>query len=194
MRKLFVLLAAIFAFSTILFGQQTSPAEEAPKDLPKTEVFAGFSYMHTNLNNFGLGTGSVHGETAQVTRYVLGNIGLTGDVSRNTGINVAQSGENVYRWTYLFGPTYALRTDSSFVPFVHVLFGADHERLSIPYLNAGMNGDTYSTAFAASLGGGIDVRVSDHLAARLAQIDYIHTSHSGGESAFRYGVGLVVKF
>jgi hypothetical protein len=194
MRKLFVLLAVVFTCSVVLFAQQSAEDKQASQDLPKTEVLVGFSYMHSGLDNFGLGNGNLHGETIQATRYIFGNIGFTADVSRTTGSDVAQSGENVFRWTYLVGPTYALRSDSSFTPFAHVLFGLDHERLSIPYVNAGYNGDSYSTSFAAALGGGFDARITDHVAARLAQIDYIHTSHGGGESSFRYSAGLVFKF
>jgi hypothetical protein len=190
MRKFLVLLAAIFAFSALLLAQQTTPDVQTV-EMPKTEVFGGYSYMHSNLNNLGLGTAGIHGESVQATRFIWGDLGATADVSYNSNTNVAQSGENLYRWTYMFGPTYALRTESSFVPFAHVLFGVDHERLSIPNFNHGINGDTYYKSLAAAIGAGVDVRISDHIAARLAQFDFIHAN---GGMTFRYTGGLVVKF
>lgn len=192
MRKFLVLLAAVFAFSAVLFAQQqqTSP-DVQPPELPKTEIFGGYSYMHANLNTFGLGTASIHGESVQVTRFLTGDIGITADVSYNSGTNVQQSGENVYRWNYMFGPTYAVRSESSFVPFAHVLFGGNHDRESIPNFNHGINGDFYSTGFAAAIGAGFDYKLADHFALRPAQLDYIHTPQGG---TFRYNGGLVIKF
>jgi len=184
MRKLLVLLASLFAFSAMLFAQTSSSPI-----LPSTEVFAGYTFMNSGLQNYGFDQENLNGETLQLSVYLHNNIGVTGEVTRTYGSNVAESGENVSRYTYLFGPTYSLRTSSVATPFVHVLFGADHERLSISYL-----GDESNNSFAAAFGGGLDVRAADHLALRLAQIDYIYTNHSGGEHTFRYSGGVVLRF
>lgn len=179
MRKLFVLLAAAIVFSTVAFGQES----------PKGEVFAGYSYMRSNLQNFGLDNANLNGATLQGTAYLRNNIGITADITRVNATNVEQSGEDVTRYTYLFGPTYALRNRSAVTPYVHVLFGADHERLSISNF-----GDFYDTSFATVIGGGVDVKLADHVAFRPVQMDYIHTNHSGGEDHFRYSTGLVLRF
>jgi len=187
MRKLTVLFAAFFAFSAVLFAQQES--RDVP-EAPKGELFAGFSYMHSNLQNYDpLNTENLTGETLQATVYVRHRLGVTADVTRATGSNLSQSGISATRYLYLFGPTYAHQTSSSFTPFVHALFGEDHERFSVSYL-----GDTTSTSFAADFGAGVDVQMTDHWSLRPAQIDLIHTSHNGGESHFRYTAGLVYRF
>lgn len=184
MRKLLVLLAAVLAFSTVVFAQQQDELET-----PKGEFFAGYSYMRSNLQNDSLGTVGLNGISLQGTAYLLGNLGVTADVTRGAGSNVAESGIDVHRWTYLFGPTYSLHTASQVTPFVHVLFGLDHERFS------SLPAPDYIThSLAADFGGGIDVRLADRVSLRLAQLDYIHTDHSSGENAFRYSAGLVFKF
>jgi hypothetical protein len=55
----------------------------------------------------------------------------------------------VTRYTYLFGTTCALRNRSAVTPYVHLLFGADHERLSISNF-----GDIYDTSFATKITSG----------------------------------------
>jgi hypothetical protein len=192
MRKFLVVLATLFVFNAVVFAQQQQVA--AP-DLEKSNLMIGYSFAHAGLQNDGLGSSAMSGENVQFTRFITDTWGITADVSRISHDNVQQSGVNAHRWAYLFGPTYAIRTpDSSVVPFAHVLFGYDHERFSIPYLNAGAPGDTYSTGLAFGFGGGIDVRVGDHVSARLAQVDYIRSAHGNGENAFRYTAGLVFKF
>jgi opacity protein-like surface antigen len=190
LRKLSILLAAVFAFSTVLFGQQDSQDQDAQTFTPKGEIFAGYSFLHSGLQNESLSSGNLNGVTLQATGYILhSNFGITADVTRSGATDIQQSGIDVTRYTYLFGPTYALRTNSAVTPFVHVLFGEDHERFDISNL------PNYSTnSFAEAFGAGFDARLTSHIAVRLGQFDYIHTSHTGGESAFRYSAGLVIKF
>jgi hypothetical protein len=192
MRKFLVVLATVLVFSTVVFAQE---ATTVPPEMPKSELMIGYSFAHAGLQNDGLGSSAMSGGAAEYRRFINDNWAITADVTRLTHDNVQQSGVNAVRWSYLFGPTYAIRTpDSSVVPFAHVLFGYDHERFSIPYLNAGNPGDTYSTGLAFDLGGGLDIKVGDHIAARVAQVDYMRAAHGTGENAFRYTAGLVFKF
>ncbi len=187
MRKLIVVLMSVIVLCSVAFAQQQEE-EQAPVN-PKKELFAGYSYVHSGLQNYGLGSAGLSGELLQATYFLHGNLGARADVMRATGTNVAQSGVNVSRYTYLFGPVYAVRSDSTFTPFAHVLFGMDHERFSVSYL-----GETITKSFAAALGGGVDAKLGEHFAVRAGQLDYIHTSHGGGENHLRYTAGLVIRF
>ena len=189
MRKLLVLLVTM-AFSGVLLAQQTQAASTPAPDQPNFDLAATYSYMHSNLNNYGLGKAGLNGVSLQATRFFDGNVGITADVTYETGSDVQQSGVNVHRWTYLFGPTYAYRTSATLTPSLHVLFGADHERFSI----SNLVGEDTSNAFATALGGGIDARVGDRISIRLGQLDYIYTHRSGSSNNFRYTGGLVFKF
>jgi hypothetical protein len=184
MRKQLVLLATVLALSTVVFAQQQDTPEP-----PKGEFFAGYSYMRSNLDNDSLGTAGLNGINLQATAYFHENLGITADVTRGSGSNVEESGVDVHRWTYLFGPTYSLHTSSQVTPFVHVLFGLDHERFSSQPAP-----DYITHSFAADFGGGLDVKLADRVALRLAELDYIHTDHTSGENAFRYSAGIVFGF
>jgi len=190
MRKLLVLFAALFAFASIALAQTQQQVQLDEPDAPKAELFAGYAYQRSNLSNFSsLSTENLSGETLQATVYMTRSIGITADVSHVTGTNLAQTGFDIVRYTYLFGPTYAFRISPAITPFVHALFGEDHERSSVSYLQ-----DISTNSFAEDFGGGVDVKLLDHVALRLAQVDIMHTSHSGGEGHFRYAAGVVFRF
>jgi opacity protein-like surface antigen len=183
MRRLIVLVAALIAFTALTFAQDEPTA-------PKAELFIGYNLQHTDLSNESLGTANLSGANVQGTAFLHKNLGITADISNSYGSDVLQSGENVRRYTYLFGPTYALHTQSNFTPYVHALFGVDHERVSVSNL-----GDFTDNSFAYTLGGGIDVKLVQHVALRPAQLDFLHTDHgSVGQNNFRYSAGVVFKF
>lgn len=187
MRKVLVLFTVVFALATVSFGQQ----QDEPKEFsPKGEVFVGYSYVHSDLRNLSLDSRGMNGASLQATGFLHNTLGVTADVTLVKASNVQdESGVNVVRYLYLFGPTYEVRNGSPVTPFVHVLFGEDHERLSISQF-----GDTSTNSFATAFGGGFDAHVTDHLAVRLGQFDYIRTSHTDGENHFRYSGGVVIKF
>lgn len=183
MRRFIVLVAAVITFAAIAYAQDGA-------DTPKGELFIGYNVQHSNLANESLGTTNLSGANAQATVFMRKNLGITADVSYAFGDNVLQSGENARRLTYLAGPTYALHTESSVTPYIHALFGLDHERISIPNFT-----DFTDNAFAFALGGGFDFKLAQHIAVRPVQLDYIRTDHdSSGQNNFRYSAGVTFKF
>lgn len=81
-------------------------------------------------------------------------------------------------------------------PFVRALFGAAHA--SAKATVDGDSGAGSKTVFAASVGGGLDVKVADRVAIRAAQLDYypFRSSEGGGLTFnnFRFGAGVGVLF
>jgi hypothetical protein len=68
--------------------------------------------------------------------------------------------------------------------FVHALFGG------VTQLAGGLTDTGYGMGF----GGGLDVNVSEHLAIRAVQFDYLpHHSSFGWAHDLRLGVGVVIK-
>ena len=162
------------AVLAVLFVTISGKAQEAPK----AEVFAGYSYArvdaditHVNANGWNFS--------------VAGNVnkwfGLVGDFSGHYGSLFDING-SVH--SFGFGPRFSSRKNERVTPFFHTLFGAAHRRF------AGFN----ETAFAMAIGGGIDVRASDHVAVRLIQADYVPTRFGGEtQSNARVSVGFVFR-
>jgi len=94
------------------------------------------------------------------------------------------------------GPVLSYRTKSKITPFAHVLFGVDRTRLGASTLS-GVSSPVSTTAttdtdLAVALGGGVDYKIFRHVALRVGQLDYYHTSLDMTkfyQSAF--GVGLL---
>lgn len=160
------------------------------QDTPKAELFTGYSYLR-----FGRGNGTdyinANGFNASLAANVTTNVGLVADFAGHygsisirsfglSGLDIKADG-NLY--TFLFGPRVSARS-GTMIPFAHALFGGS--RLSLYGIS--------DTSFAFALGGGLDVKVHDKVAIRLAQLDYLRT---GGfdvkQNSFRYSAGLVFR-
>lgn len=108
-------------------------------------------------------------------------------------------------FTYQFGPVIRMPWHAATL-FGETLFGGSNtngygnlERA----INAG--GGTLSVSgtqhpFSMSVGGGLDVKVSDHVAIRLAELDYFLTRYTNpftstnNQNNFRYLAGMVFRF
>jgi len=89
----------------------------------------------------------------------------------------------------MFGPKFTARL-GKVTPFAHALFGY-----------ARLTGKTFQEVevlrendFAYALGGGVDINVTDMVAVRPVQIDYLAVKSQGDIlHNFRYSAGIVLK-
>jgi len=175
-----VLLLAIVVGVVAIGTIATAQTSDNPQ--PKVEIFGGYAFLHpgvsvegTNLNleNVPAGWG------AAATFNVLPHFGLTADFgghyhtfnSSDTDIG----GAKVHLGTIMFGPHLETRT-AHFTLFAEGLFGL--HRVAV----TNVSGFQPSDAFGLAVGGGIDAHVSRHIDIRLAQLDYMHSSHTFGAS------------
>jgi hypothetical protein len=115
---------------------------------------------------------------------------------------------------FLFGPQYSFRRVPRVTPFVHALFGAvQGSTISTPIVvtpavcpspgpcqgpSLGPSATIApETAFAMALGGGLDVKVRNHVWIRLFQADYVRQDFSqnpgspGSINTARISAGVV---
>jgi len=183
------------------------------QDVPKVEVPVGFSMVNvhpdfskiTSFNMFGGGGqfdvnfGPYLGIKADFMGYTqtssltskLHELGYTGNVNGNV-------------FTYMFGPQIKKHT-GVFQPFGEVLVGAAHSNLYATLYNANnggaATGSSNNNAFAFATGGGLDLRLSQHISARPVEVDYLltrfgvnGTSYTGSQNNFRYVAGIDFTF
>lgn len=99
--------------------------------------------------------------------------GVTADFSGHYG---SPNSTDLSLYSFFFGPKLTYRGNDKVNPFVHSLFGAvrAHRGITppgpIPQLPPASE-----SAFVMVLGGGVDYKVSDRVAIRLVQADYVHT-------------------
>jgi opacity protein-like surface antigen len=166
------------------------------QDSPKVEVFGGYSWLH--LGSMGItnsdldtatgatpGTNSLKngfsGWTGEVQYNVNDWIGVVADASGDYGTRVSVSGvtgiPSGSSYTFLVGPVLQ-QSAGKLKPFVHLLFGFNRQNTDL--VNAVVN-EMYTNskddAFAMAFGGGVDYKVGKNVSLRLAQLDYLLTSH-----------------
>ena len=184
-------------------------ASMAAQDRNRFEVFGGYSLEHVAPcgTSFGgcvvegspLPSVNFNGWNAAVTGYFYRSLGVTADFSGHYAGNVMNNGfdlGSVHRYTYLFGPTYAIHLQRATV-FARALFGGISEGAPTTVIHLDYN------EFMWAVGGGLDVILSRHFAVRPAQLDYErHGVASFGTGSnptvptngLRYSAGLVLRF
>jgi hypothetical protein len=190
----------LLLFSLLLAGAIRAQSQ----DRAKFDVFGGYSFEHIAIcgsaaGGCGLESGdlaslpkNLNGWNAAVTGYFFERFGITADfsghyASQSSGINSVRFS----RLDYRFGPTFPLNAAKSdkTAGFVHLLFGGVHQSVF------------NTNGFSAALGGGVDVKMSQHLWLRVAQIDYVFAtvpkssvgSGTGFTNGFRYSGGVVFR-
>lgn len=158
-----------------------------------------------------------YGFEANVTHYFSKRVGLAGDFSgyyRKANARVADTLFTANHSIYyiLAGPQAKVVSGDRASIFLHALAGA--ARTKVSYTETGnpspIRANDSSTRFAMALGGGIDVRISSRISARVFQLDYIpmlgkdrRVTASDGtiiditgraqQGNFRVSVGIVFK-
>jgi opacity protein-like surface antigen len=171
-------------------------AASAQEAAPKVEIFGGYSYLRADTGALVIDSVSAHGFNTSLAGNITKHIGIVGEFSRFTvsqGFTVSVLGRinvdsNVV--TYLFGPRITPHR-GKVEPFVHALLGGAREN---DKLTGGLVDELTENAFAFALGGGLDIKVNDNFAIRVAQVDYLGDKLGRGTANnFRYSVGVVIR-
>jgi hypothetical protein len=173
------------------------------------EVFGGYSLERippgcgsnyrcgTSTNMIGPAT-SMSGWVTSLTGFVYRSLGISAQFTGNYNGTAALSSSSVNRYSYQFGPAYAVRWGRSSV-FARALFGGDTQKSSAD------QSLSYSR-FIWSVGGGFDFKTSSRISIRPVQLDYERQSIPvvaiGGPPPFapvgvnglRYSAGIVIRF
>ena len=158
------------------------------------EVFAGYSYLRANPATSGVDSFSVNGGSGSVAYNVNNWLSGVADLGGYHTGNILGTGLDGTLSTYLFGPRVSYRHFSRVTPFGEVLFGVAHA-----------GSDVFGTAnnqnaFAMTVGGGFDYRLSSHLSLRPAKVDYLLTRFDEGtlttqnQHNLRVSTGVVFRF
>jgi hypothetical protein len=154
------------------------------QDLPRAEVFGGYSYLNADFNGL-IPRKSANGWEASVSVNFDNRLAAEADVS---GYYTTISNVGAHTYGFLGGPRLNIRP-----VFLHALFGVDRGTLSAFGTSASQN------SFAAAVGGGGQWTVSPHLAVRVSADDAF-TRHNifGGPRVtqvnIRVSAGLVFMF
>jgi peptidoglycan-associated lipoprotein len=204
----FALLLTVAAVSTAPALAQSpdqapsqAPVPSAPAtDKPfRSELALSYSYMRSNAPPGGCGCFNLNGGSATFAWPIKpGRFALAGDVTVDHSGTVSNSGDTLTLSAFTAGARFLPRIGHSpLQPFGQALVGLAH---SSGPLVQGTNpaAQNAGAAFAANLGGGLDLCASRRLSVRLVEADYLLTTFDNGvndhQNNLRIGAGLVVRF
>ena len=168
----------------------------AGQSLSRLEAGANYNYARTNAAPGDCGCINLQGGSAWVTFNLIRSFDLVGEVASQHAANISPFAADLTLTSYMGGVRYQRNTNARLSPFVQVLAGGAHANGSMAPGTSGIPGS--SNAFAMAVGGGIDLRLLQHVALRLIQADYYYTRFPNGvndrQNNLRIGVGVVVRF
>lgn len=159
------------------------------------DVFAGYSYVRANPEAAGSDGFNLNGGSASVAYNFNNWLSGVADFGGYHNTNILGSGVDGTLSTYLFGPRVSYRHFSRVTPFGEVLFGVAHTGANFPNISNSQN------AFAMTVGGGLDYRISSHFSIRAAKVDYLltrfnefNTANTQTQNNLRVSTGIVFRF
>jgi opacity protein-like surface antigen len=170
----------------------TAQAQEERKTI---DVFAGYSYLRANPSTGGADNFSLNGGSASVAYNFNNWLSGVADFGGYHTANGLGSGLEGTLSTYLFGPRVSYRHFGRVTPFGEVLFGVAHTDASL------LNTTNSQNAFAMTVGGGVDYRVSSRFSIRPLKVDYLltrfnefNTPNTQNQNNLRVSTGIVFRF
>lgn len=190
------LLLTIATVSTAPAVAQPAPASDKP--LP-AELAIDYSFLRSNAPPGGCGCFNLNGGSATVAWPVRrGKFAFVGDLTIANTNNIDSMAYNLTLGIFTAGVRYLPPVGHLRIqPFGQVLVGGAHASgsLTLPPNPAHTNA---SLAFAANVGGGLDLRASRRFSWRLFDADYLVTTFQNGvndhQNNVRLSSGLVIRF
>ncbi|HYM04943.1 MAG TPA: hypothetical protein VEU11_00145 [Terriglobales bacterium] len=153
----------------------------AAQEMPRVQVFGGYSYTRYDSPSFGFAnTSGLNGYTFSPAFNIIRGFGVVAELS-------GQYTRNLNLRDIAVGPQF-LYPRGKMMFFGHLLIG-DARSL----VQAG--GPQEDTSRAIILGGGMDYDLSARFALRAFQVDYLHTTlFNATQKNLRFSTGLVYRW
>jgi len=178
----------LFAVSLIVCATFVSCAHSQSKSSKGWELGVGYDYVHTNAPPAACGCFPMNGGIASVAWRFTPHFSLEAEINGVTNGNIAATGQSLKLFTYVAGPRYRFMPTRRFSPYGQILVGASHASGGL--YGTGTSSTGTANAFATSIGGGLDLALSRHVALRLAQADYLLTLLPNGVNSHQNNVSL----
>jgi hypothetical protein len=176
MKSLILIAICVLSCSSVMSAQtRVSQVVDDEDEAPAVEGFVGFSRLQT-----------ISGGSTGFNGF---NTSVTANVSSVAGVKFDLSGhfrEGISIYSFQGGGQLKANGNGRYKPFVHALAGGARISSSFGGFSDG------ETGFAATLGGGLDVKASQRIDIRVLQIDYVPLRFSGFTThSMRFGAGIV---
>jgi hypothetical protein len=159
------------------------PVSALAQETPQVEVFGGYSNLNANMNASSV---NLNGVNFSVAENLNSWFGGALDISSHFG---TENGFRTNTQSLTYGPVFSYRKNKTIVPFGHAMLGA--VRGGPEYLGISKPEER----FGVYTGGGLDVKVTPHVALRVIQADYLMTRFSNArQDNIRLSAGIILLF
>jgi hypothetical protein len=178
--------------STPLAGPLSHGPSSFGYDIPRAEIFGGYSYLNEDWENFANRSG-MQGWDAAATINVYPWLGVEGNVGGNYQRNcIGAAGLTCFAYTFMGGPKITAYRSGNITAFGHGLVGLGGLTMTL----AGSPLTWRDLAWAA--GGGVDYALTNRISVRFGPVDYLRTQYMqslGGthQSNIRVSAGVVLR-
>jgi hypothetical protein len=184
----------------------------AATDVPKMETFLGYNYVRFNPNSDVFPSFNANGGGGQFVYNFNKWVGGVVDVGAVTRGSFDNFNVDATVINFVAGPRITYHNHSRFIPFGQVLFGGAYSTASAQVTLLGgafvppgivlpspvtARVNASNTGFAMMAGGGLDIKVSKHIALRPIGADYyltripsLLTGDTSNRNNFRYSAGI----
>jgi opacity protein-like surface antigen len=191
----------------LLFAAGSALAQD---EFPKVETSPAFMYIRTvppgsaqSVNCAG-GGGTIAYNFTKALGFAadMGGCKIFGFLPQNSSVGNKLTGNE---FTFLFGPRITLRSSSPFQPFFELNFGGIRASISCND-NTACSGTSFAkSAFAMTVGGGFDIKLSRRFSLRPVQAEYLYSrfgndcplavcSNNNNQNSFRLKSGIVMAW
>jgi outer membrane immunogenic protein len=185
---------SILAAIVLLLGGVTAAAAQ---ESYSGDAAVTYHWVHTNAGPGQCGCFGLNGGGFSGSWKIRGRWSLVTEISSEYTPRAPTTANSLTLTSYLAGGRYQLpqpwlRGARSPQPFAQVLLGAGHSGGG----EAGIGDSSY--AFAARMGGGVDLPLSSRFAVRIIQIDYYLTHFANADNTRHHnllvGAGIVLHW
>jgi opacity protein-like surface antigen len=184
-----------FVTGLILAGGVVASAQERPAT-PAAEV--GFNYSYARINPSGTAPSyNQNGGSGYVEYNINRVVGVVADLGAYHNSSVVRSSPADTTFSYLFGPRFNWRM-SRVTPYLQILVGGARLTSSFDPGSATAALLKDRNVFATAIGGGVDVRLTNHIAVKPVQVEYfmtqlpsVATNLNYAQNNLRYSAGVV---
>jgi hypothetical protein len=195
----------------VLLSAWTASAE----DVPQMEVFLGYNYVRFNPDLSFFPSFNANGGGGQFVYNFNNWIGGVAEIGAVTAGSVGRFNIDSTVLDFVAGPRFTYHNESRFQPFGQVLLGGAYSTASMPLTAAVISGGIIvppgsvvtarlhasNNGFALLAGGGLDIRLSEHISVRPIEVDYyltrlpnLLTGDTTNRNNFRYAAGVSFLF
>jgi len=169
-----------------LLALSTLPAV-AQVNAPKVEVGGGYTFR--SLDGLGGPRINMNGWNATAAFDFADWLGLALDVD---GAYATSQGVKLRQYTFMAGPRVYPLGHRTIAPFVHALAGISRFTVDDPTAPPPFTDNVFAFAF----GGGVDAKVTSHVAIRVGEFDFedTHNFHNPAQKNFKFKAGVIFRF